>query len=678
MFVSGVTIIGGLLLLGDSAAPAANDPYFQYVSLLLNDSGINGAQNSTFLDNSTNNFTITRSGAPTQGSLTPYWTDGQWSNYFDGSSYITSPDLAITGDFTIELYVNISEYSPLSIQYSPVITFGDENSADGFAVWFDHGNFAIGNSNITLITDAGLSPYRLGNWYHLAIVRSSGTLKFAINGVFLSTTASLPSATGSTPIRIGQEYYGGPYANLTGYISNLRAIKGTAIYSTDFTPPTTRLTAISGTALLTCQSNRFKDNSSNNYALTLTGTPSVQPFEPFEPSASYSTATYGGSQLNNSTTNDYLSIASDPAVAIGTGAFTYETWFYPFSFNQISSAGDTLFIVNVSSGLQIGKRDGVGGNSWGLASAGVAWRLTTTTQPINYAWNHIAVVRSGTGANLTSIFLNGVRVANGTVTDAFAQGIATIGGGPQAGATEINGYLSNMRLVKGTAVYDPSLTTLTVPTTPVTAITGTSILLNATNAGIYDAASQTDITTVGDAKVSTTQAKWGGSSLAFDGTGDWLTFIDSPVTRFDTGNFTIEGWIYLSTTGTAKYIAAKGTSTTGWAFGINSSNKLVFDYTTSTLTGTTTLSTGTWYHVAVTRYVPLSYVSIYLNGVVEVSSVNSVSDDFSQTNTGYIGADRTGSNPMNGYIDDLRITNGYARYAGIAPFTPPTASFPTR
>ena len=61
------------------------DPYFEYVSLLLSGetAAINGAQNNTFQDSSTNNFTITRNGNTTQGSFSPYLPN--WSNYFDGS-----------------------------------------------------------------------------------------------------------------------------------------------------------------------------------------------------------------------------------------------------------------------------------------------------------------------------------------------------------------------------------------------------------------------------------------------------------------------------------------------------------------------------------------------------------------------------------------------------------------
>ena len=69
---------------GKTATAAAADPYFYDVPLLLSGDGTNGAQNNTFIDGSTNAFTITRNGNTTQGSFSPYGS--LWSNYFDGSS----------------------------------------------------------------------------------------------------------------------------------------------------------------------------------------------------------------------------------------------------------------------------------------------------------------------------------------------------------------------------------------------------------------------------------------------------------------------------------------------------------------------------------------------------------------------------------------------------------------
>ena len=68
------------------AAGAATDPYFNQTILLLNDTGTNGAQNNTFVDSSTNNFTITRNGNTTQGSVNPYQPTGYWSGSFNGST----------------------------------------------------------------------------------------------------------------------------------------------------------------------------------------------------------------------------------------------------------------------------------------------------------------------------------------------------------------------------------------------------------------------------------------------------------------------------------------------------------------------------------------------------------------------------------------------------------------
>ena len=90
-----------------------------------------------------------------------------------------------------------------------------------------------------------------------------------------------------------------------------------------------------------------------------------------------------------------------------------------------------------------------------------------------------------------------------------------------------------------------------MPTSPPTNIANTSLLLNFTNAGIFDQTAKNILETVGDAKVSTAQYKYGTGSIVFDGTGDYLVTSSSVNNRLGSGDFTIEMWLYPSNTSSA-------------------------------------------------------------------------------------------------------------------------------
>jgi hypothetical protein len=148
--------------------------------------------------------------------------------------------------------------------------------------------------------------------------------------------------------------------------------------------------------------------------------------------------------------------------------------------------------------------------------------------------------------------------------------------------------------------------------------------------------------------------------MAFDGTGDWLLIPDQPIQRIGTGNFTVEGWVYRNSSGTYGLIG-KGTGTTGWLVSLNSSNQVVFTYGSSTITSTGTVSATTWTHIAVVREgTSTNQTKIYINGTND--GTGTVSTDFNQTNSMYVGADRTGGSAANAYMQDVRVTN-YARSA---------------
>jgi hypothetical protein len=504
-------------------------------------------------------------------------------------------------------------------------------------------------------------------WVHVAVVREgTGTnqLKLYINGTndgqgTVSTNFNQPDE-----LRIGENR--GATEDFSGYISNVR-FATTAVYTANFTPPTTPLTAITNTSLLCLQDNRFKDNSTNAFAITVNGDTRISKFAPFNPPASYSTASYGGSGYFDGT-GDML---ETPSITVGTSNFCFECWLYP---TAVQGSNTGIFVANTNNGLQCSYYDGTAPGGLGIAQKGVAWQVFNNDgiRPTVNQWNHVAFVRSGTGTNQTSIFLNGVRVANGTVSYSYAASQYQLSTTNAAG-TVFQGYISNARLVIGSTPYDATLTTLTVPTAPLTAITNTSLLLNFTNAGIFDAATINDGQTVGNAQVSTTQAKWSPTSMGFDGTGDYLTVIDKPELRIGTGDFTIEGWVYLTATGVAYGLISKGTATTGWSVNVTSGNKLQFSYTATQLTGATSLASGTWYYFAVVRSGTASgNLRVILNGATDATSAGAVNDNFNQTNVLYVGADRVAGAVLNGYLQDVRITNGYARTTST-----PTSAFPT-
>jgi hypothetical protein len=243
------------------------------------------------------------------------------------------------------------------------------------------------------------------------------------------------------------------------------------------------------------------------------------------------------------------------------------------------------------------------------------------------------------------------------------------------------GYVSDIRIVKGTAVYTAAFTP---PTAPLTNIANTSLLCNFTNAGIFDQTAKNIIETVGDAKVSTTQYKYGTGSMYFDGTGDFLQAPNNPNFQMGSGSFTIEMWLYTPSLPsaykrvfgiTAPTISAATDESVNLE--ITNTNKMgatcVVGSTYYSVTDTTDIPTNTWTHWAFVRNG--STLTLYRDGTSVSSTSISGTSNWSTTFNVYVGRWVSSSaRDYNGYIDDLRITKGVARYT--ANFTAPTAAFP--
>jgi hypothetical protein len=658
---------------GKSASSAApSDPYFNQTTLLLHGDGTNGAQNNTFLDSSTNNFTITRNGNTTQGTFTPFsQAAGYWGNYFDngtqGIFLPTSSNLDLSGDFTVEGWF-------FKNGTTDKVILGSDYPTRNIQIAFDQANVVgstgIYNGSSWQVVTCSSSPN--SQWFHLAFVRSGTTVTVYLNGTSQGTFTSSTNyrfTNGSIAALRGYNLGG-----WVGYISNFRIVNGTAVYTANFTQSTTPLTAITNTSLLTCQSSRFVDNSINNFTLTPNGTVAVQPFSPFLPTAAYSTTVNGGSGYFDGT-GDYLSLASNAAFTVGTGDLTIEAWVY------ITSLGGGY------AGILSGRVEtppnypGLGlvtdANKFSFTILNNSAALIDTVDAPTNQWVHVVGVRSGTSA---ALFVNGVRKVSSTNSENGTSSAMNLGRFyPATDNYYFNGYISNARIVKGTAVYDPTQTTLTVPTAPFTNITNTSLLTNYTNAGIFDNAIKNNLETVGNAQISTSVVKYGTGSMAFDGTGDYLTAPQSPLYDFGTGDFTVEFWIYMNATTDTTFISKFASGAYAWLVQYISGTGLRFYWGNngtldSFVVGSWSPSTSTWYHVAVTR--ASGTLRLFIDGTQVGTTTNSSS--YTSVTSLSIGrnADAGGIQYLNGYMDDIRITKGVARYT--AAFTPPPAAFPNQ
>jgi hypothetical protein len=591
--------IARLMQMAAAGAGEDTDPFFNQTTLLLHGDGTNGAQNNTFLDSSTNNFTITRNGNTTQGTFSPFsLPNGEFSNFFDGSGdYLTTPsnaalsDTLLASDFTIEtwLYLMAAPSDGASIWTNSV------SESDGFSTSYIYNNLSIGTGK------AGVNEF----------VSSANVL----------------------------------------------------------TLNTAPLTAISNTQLLTCQSNRFVDNSTNNFAITVAGNTSVQPFSPFLPSAAYSTSVNGGSGYFDGS-GDYLEQVNtaSSALDVSSGDWTVQVWIYP-------TAPGNDYATVFSLGTTVDSQT----NAWSLhmnsnyqmfiliSGSGGSINASANTAVGPFAWNHVALSRaSGT----TTMYVNGVSVGT-TATAMPSTQYASIGG--YSFYTDKNtfpGYISGVQLLKGTSI---NFASVGVPTAPPTAIANTSLLCNFTNAGIFDNTGKNNLETVADAQIDTSVKKYGTGSMEFDGTGDYLLLPSSPNLVLGTGDFTVEWWMY-NTDLVSQPIMAFGSYITGLDIRLSDTgaNQLGCYLVNTWYYGTFT-NTNQWSHCAIVRSSGTLYIFVNGSSILTQASVTSNIAD-SYLKIGGLNAGGATRSTFLGYIDDLRVTKGVARYT--TTFTPPTEAFP--
>lgn len=417
------------------------------------------SNNTTFIDSSANAFTVTRNGDTVQSGFNPFSQASAGAGYFDGTGdYLTVPANAAfnfgSGDWTVECWVNL----PLT---STMRLMGQTDAASistTTSVLIDVSTSGVITAYIgasggsSFISATGPSSISANTWAHIVATRNGNNFYVYVNGVAGTATsvAGITMFSSAEPWTVGRNgTYNGFY--VTGYISNVRVVKGTAVYTSNFTPPTSPLTAISGTSLLLLMNNYSIVNStSTNLPVTINGNTTIS-------TAQYPTGM--SSSIYFDGTGDYLLTANNAIFTFGTGDFTIE--FYA-RYESYGSGGGN-FVSNTSDNLNIYYSNTGKLGYWN----GTAGTESSGSVPLS-TWFHCAAVRSGTTFKL---YYNGTSVITTTDSRNITTNNMVFGRNGTAGSLDLNGYLSNVRVCKGTALYTanftppalPMSTTVTVP-----------------------------------------------------------------------------------------------------------------------------------------------------------------------------------------------------------------------
>jgi hypothetical protein len=636
--------------------------------------------NSTFIDSSSNNRSITVSSNVELTAWNPNHLKGQ-AFYSDGNDYVetrlASTDFSFDGDFCIEGWVyhltapdtstyyfstSAANQTGVAIRTAPSASFNS-------VVSFDYG---VNASDTVANDNKGSTTLSVRQWHHLALTRDSGTMRLFVDGVLERTLTNSTnfSQGGGNKFNIGADRSGTREGTFKGWVNGVRVVKGYPVYTSAFTPATTPPENIVGTVYL---KNNYSYNGidyagatkemyppDNNYRTNLGR--SWSPFDTLE----YNNSTHFGSIGFNGTGTNYL-IADMSDVSIGTGDFTFQCWLY---YNQ---QPNTMTIFDgrtaTSSGLYIGMSPG--GQATVNGSTGL---IEATAQPPNgfdklrHTWIHFAVVRnSGT----LKIYKNGIEV----YSTSNSSNISTLNSSTRIGQSYDNtsnkwpGYLYDVKfssVAEYTTGFTPSLT-------PVSS-SNAYLHLKGTEVQIADTAGGLQIEQTGSTAAGTTaQTKFNSYSINFTrANSDYLQLGNAYMSResslnFGTGDFTIEMWIYfLDSTSTHGILTGFSGGTKIWR--LASGNRLdIFDGAAWHYGSSVPLNQ--WNHIAFYRNSGTSYLAA--NGSSQVSW-SDTTNYTAPTGNCYIG--RYSASYMNGYIEDFRITNGTSRYTG-STYTVPTEAF---
>lgn len=664
-YLSNFRIVKEALYTGSFTVPTAPLSAVSNTTLLLNAENTNVFRNNhSFVDSSSNVLLVSRFGNVSQGSFSPF-ADTGGSAYFDGTSdYLTLPNqpglVLGTGDFTVEYWVNYSSF------YNYITNICSTRGSNGFnagsqaarqIVWYANGAERV----------RGVTTMSQNTWHHVAFVRYNGVLKGYVNGVQDGTTY-VDSINYSSPIQ-----WIGALNDLTeaftGSMTGIRVSKGIARYTSNFTVPASPLTSdVNTSLLLKFESAGIVDSTRNNILETIGNAQLVQNGK-FDSAISLD----GTSCVRAMHKDNYN---------FGSSDFTIEFWVKTNAAINVGSQGLCLLSKRNSIAQHAPIYIGFFGNNntlgFAMSSNGTAWDITSNLKPWGTSlvvgeWTHLALVRSGTSI---TAFTNGVATQRITSSASLVSNTSYLTVGKDLDAsTGLNGMIDDLRITVGKARYQSNFVPMLSEFKDVKPTDfdpyWDKVVLRMTMDGESNSTNLVDFTgkslTNNNVLLASSVAKFGSTSAYFNG-------IDSHILAtisLDNQNFTVEAWVYITEDKIHPLFTALNSPSdaTGWHLSIFPGGILRFYTSNSNFNTIESIPLNTWAHVCAVR--ASNIVTLFINGVKSgsLTVTNNLSNSAFR-----IGISWDNLNYLAGYIDDLRITKGVARYT--TNFVPPTAALP--
>ena len=571
------------------------------------------------------------------------------SVYLDGSSdwlsIPSSSDFAFgTGDFTWEAWFYLNDDG------SYLINFGDNGNLDYYTYGGITRRLRYYNSTASHHEDSS-TVLSLNTWYHIAVSRSSGTTKVFLNGTEkLSFTDN--HNYGAQTLYLGATSVGGSL--LTGNISNLRIVKGQALYTSNFTPSTEALTTTSQGAtasnvkLLCCNKTTVTGSTVTPGTITKHGDPLSQGFGPFTGSDGK-----GGLAWMKSRSTGNVNVLFDTERGANQRLRS--------DSDLAQNTADLLQPSFTNSGFTVGSGNEVNGSNNEYAS----WTFREQKGFFDI------VTYTGTGNTI-----------NGDGHLDLNHSLNCIPGCMMVKRTDSNASYADWY------VYHRGL-----------GATSKAVFLNTTDAaashssywnGTAPTSSQFTVGEFLNVNGATYVAYLfaGGKSsnnnaVNFDGTDDRLTFADSSDFNFGTGDFTVEGWFakpHAASTGffqisdTTGGLKASTSDSLALRYNASGSGKIQLIYNDTSVQANYSYTPDKFTHFAVCRLgtVGSSLTKVFIDGVELISQSDTKDYNFGNL---CIGGYYVDTSLMDGKIANFRVVKGQALYT--SDFTPATEVYTT-